>query len=163
MLEDEAHVWEKLKQTINQQIFATLRLLHIFQNALTDENRGPLFLVLENEACVFLDMATDDESLKVSEMAWDDPFAGDLDAENLEWIAQVGKEEYCDLSDIPPYQNLIGETVQSLAPLYNPRGTLSGVRIKINEEYLNFYIWGGPYIAWGKTSQFLEEQGFTIG
>ena len=63
------------------------------------------------ERVVRLRVGGNGQRLEVSNDAWVDPFAGDLDPVNAAYVATHGKFSLCDVSAEPGYASVIGGTL----------------------------------------------------
>lgn len=115
------------------------RLLYVFADGI-DWGDGALQLTFTDGGVLLLDGSSDGESLKASRSPWVDAFSGKLNEKNRDFIRHYGKWSLADVSDLPPYHSLVGMTIDTVRPIFNPFNTLCGVQISADGQDLNFVV-----------------------
>ena len=118
---------------------------------------GALFIWFGDRVLCF-DVEGDGERLSVSHEPWTDPFAEPLDHENAMYVATHGKWTLFDVSTERPYSDVVGASLDSILPIANELGRLTGVSLEFGETVLNvfadcdelFVTWGASNVPhWG--------------
>jgi hypothetical protein len=132
-------VWQVVEMAVGQTIHQIHRVLYMFEGQI-DWNDGALQLTFTDRSVLRLDGASDGDTLQASGSPWADPFSGKLTAENKNFIRMHGKWALVDVSDMPPYDSLIGEKINKVHPIFNQFGTLCGVQVLVKEQCFNFVV-----------------------
>lgn len=103
---------------VGRTVVGIRRVLFEFNGHL-DRDRGPIELSFGGGAVLFMDAASDGESLSLSTEPWADPFAGPLSAENAEFVRRSGKWSAIDVGGEPAIARLLGEQVIHVTPISN--------------------------------------------
>lgn len=95
----------------------------------TRHDFGPIELTLGEQVFTF-DNEPDGESLRITELAWIDPFAEPLTTENREFVERSGKWTAFDVSADSSWAGLLGEVLSEVEPIMNSAHKLTGVILR---------------------------------
>ncbi|WP_147305436.1 hypothetical protein [Subtercola boreus] len=82
------------------------------------------------------------EDLQAFAGSWIDPFAGPQSPANQSYLTEHGKWEPIDLTDSPPWQELVGGTIQDVQLMATPDSPPHGVRFRIEDHWVDVEIGG---------------------
>ncbi len=81
----------------------------------------------------------DGSRLRVERVAWSDPFGGETDEINREFIEQYGREVALDVSLEDPYRGLLGTRVVASTPIWSD-GVVTGAAINFETATLKIEV-----------------------
>ena len=101
---------------------------------------GPLELSFDDGSVRVLDAGADGESLRISDGAWRDPFAPPQSAQNAEFLSDAGRWTAFDLAGQPPWDALLGVTLQ-IRPIRDSSGRkLIGANISAGPMVVDVHV-----------------------
>jgi hypothetical protein len=121
-------VVEVLSGIQGRKIRAVRRILYSYKGSI-DSGEGPIEICFMDGSTVLLDGGSDGESLIVKSQPWVDSFAGSLPEENREFVEESGKWTGIEVSEEPPYAQLVGQRVEDVALIRDTRNKIRGVTI----------------------------------
>lgn len=124
-----------------QRVARLRRIFYVFRGAV-DSLYAPLEITFLDGVIVWFDSGGDGESLKVRFEEWEDIFLEPLSEENREYVARFGKQTAFDVSDQPPYADLIGQLIVDVRPQSTSPGKLTGVTFVTESHVLHAFV--GP-------------------
>jgi hypothetical protein len=96
-------------------------------------------LTFSSGATLLCESGSDGDSVRASDTAWVDPFAGPLSAENEEYVRTSGKWVKHDVSDEPPFADLVNQKIFDIAPMTGTRGKTYGLLLNMSGHLLAVY------------------------
>lgn len=108
---------------------AQVRRIHYTVNGTPDTDFGPMELTI-GDRVFLIDNASDGEALRILTEAWHDPFAEPLSAVNREFVARSGKWCAYDVSGECEFSSLMGELLESVDPIFNSAGKITGLVLR---------------------------------
>lgn len=161
MREQDYKVWKLVQNSIGKTIKALHVILYAYREQY-DWSDIPMQLNFQDGSTLLLQGHSNGERLQASERGWEDPFEGKLDEANQQYINQHGRWIQQDVTAKEPYSQLIGKKILEVLPITNQFSTLSGVCIKTQSTWLNFFIeFDQCHILWGEDNAELQERGFS--
>ncbi len=140
-----------IKSLVGQRIANVHLIAYSFKNELRYEN-ALLQLSLGEGKHILLTPDRDGESLRIERASWADPFAGELEAVNEEFVQTQGKWKILDVSAVEPYKDLIGQKIDAAHPIVNKFGKIAGVELLSGGQQLNFLVeFDEGHISWEKS------------
>jgi hypothetical protein len=106
---------------------------------------------LEGGTVLFFDL-DDSTALEVSNTPYRDPFENATEEQLQGFIREFGgKFEKLDISEVSPFNSLIGKTINKADQILDEFDIQCGVQFLIGENYVSFVIMTNGYIVlWGK-------------
>lgn len=140
-----------ITSTTGAVIVRIRRVFYVFQGSV-NTGVGAVEFTFADGGVVLLDSGSDGESLVISTVRWDDPFAATaLSVENRDFIARSGKWSAFDVSKEIDYENFVGSSIEHAAPI-SASGTVTGatfrtsagdLRVEVEADDLYVRINGG--------------------
>jgi len=119
-----------LASTIGAVIVGIRRIFYVFQGSV-NTSVGALELTFADGRAILLDSGADGESLRISTLRWEDPFAaGPLSSENRDFIAKSRKWSAFDVSEEIGHAIFVGSRIEQVIPNSTAGGTITGVTFK---------------------------------
>lgn len=115
------------------------RILYVLRGTVAAE-KGAIEITFRDGYTVFLDAASDGETLAVKPFAWIDRFTEPLSLENRKFVEQSGKWTAFDVSGQPPYSHLIAEPVREVTPIRTPDNKVKGATIRSANGTINVEV-----------------------
>ena len=122
------------------RIYLIARVFFEFQGSL-EQVDGPLEITVSGRSVLF-DCEGDGESLRVRERCWNDPFEGELSADNRQFVESSGRWRRTEVSDWQGYRDLKGHVITEIQLLTNQHGRVAGVRFAANNRFMWFVVEG---------------------
>lgn len=143
--------WHLIETIVGRRIKNVYLAVYIFQGEIKWNDIWLQFSFADGST-LFLDGDGDGQSLRASPLPWEDPFAGKLSQENIEYIKRYGNWELLDVANQEPLSLLIDKLVDEVKPLFDQFGVLNGVQILVSDQCLNFTVeFDEGHISWGSS------------
>jgi hypothetical protein len=107
----------ELVKFVGETVTRVCRLRYQVGDRVTSRDDGSVELVFASGATLLCESGSDGDSLRVRDTAWVDPFAGPLSPENEEFVRTSGKWVRHDVSDEPPFHEMINQKIFDIAPM----------------------------------------------
>jgi hypothetical protein len=124
---------------VGETIARVCRLRYQIGDRVTSRDDGSVELVFASGAILLCESGSDGDSVRVRDTAWVDPFAGPLSPENEEFVRTSGKWVRHDVSDEPPFAELINRKVFDIAPMTGSTGKTYGLLVNVSGSLLALY------------------------
>jgi hypothetical protein len=131
----------QLASLAGRRISRIRRIFYVFRDEV-ESRFGPVEVAFSEGAFVWFDSGADGYTLKIQFAEWVDIFAEPLSDENREYVAKSGKPMAFDVSDQPPYRDLVGQSVVDVRPQSDSPGKLTGVSFVTESHVLHAVV--GP-------------------
>jgi hypothetical protein len=148
MKNNELTEFRRLSSHVGQPITKIERLRYEFQGQ-TEVEGGDLQLWF-GDAVVLLGVSGDGETIRVTEVSWQDPFEGPLAPENEEYVASHGKWRLVDVSREAMFVELTEKILSEVVPLTNRFDKLIGAQLVAGATIVNAYVsFDEFHVSWG--------------
>jgi hypothetical protein len=114
------------------------RVHYEFQGTL-DREKGDIELWFDDRVLWFR-CASNGQDLRVEQEGWKDHFAPPLSPENEAFVRESGHEVAVDVSDTPPYNDLVKHDVDAVEPVVDQWQHLIGVCVRAGGAALRIYV-----------------------
>lgn len=141
--------WPLIAERLRKKVQSIELIKYEFQGK-TDSSNTLVQINFEDGTSVYFTSDRDGETLKVCLYSWDDPFAGDLSAEQISFVEKSGKWSKQDVSSLEPFSYFIGESMSEITPI-RTNSKITGVNIIANGAYIKVMIeWDESHVSTGR-------------
>jgi len=141
--------WQLIVNKLSKKVLSIEFIKYEFQGEV-DPSNTLVQINFEDGTSVYFTPDRDGETLKVCLYSWDDPFAGDLSAEQILFVERSGKWSKQDVSSLEPFNRFIGESISEITPI-RTNSKITGIIIIANGAYMKVIIeWDESHVSIGR-------------
>src|SRR5882672_6858492 len=122
----------ELGKFVGETVTRVCRLRYQVGDEISSHDAGDVELTFASGAVLHCESGSDGDTVRTSDTAWVDPFAGRLSAENEEYVRTSGKWVKNDVSDEQPFADLINQKIVDIAPMTGTRGKTYGLPVNVS-------------------------------